>query len=52
MEYIEKEIIVKNYSNMVLLTKKSFPSEYFYLNNDFRISPDMILMYKNIRENK
>ena len=49
LEYIEKDIKQKNYSSMVLLTKKGFPSELFYKKNDFCTSPNMILMYKGIK---
>jgi len=48
MEYIEKDIKQKNYSNIVLLTKRAFPSELFYKNIGFSTSPNMILMYKGI----
>jgi N-acetylglutamate synthase-like GNAT family acetyltransferase len=49
MEYIEKDIKQKNYSSMVLLTKKAFPSEIFYQNIGFSILPNMILLYKGIK---
>jgi N-acetylglutamate synthase-like GNAT family acetyltransferase len=49
LEYIEKDIKQKNYSSMVLLTKKAFPSELFYKKNNFCTSPNMILMYKGIK---
>jgi len=49
MEYIEKDIKQKNYSSMVLITKKAFPSELFYQNIGFSISPNMILLYKGIK---
>jgi GNAT superfamily N-acetyltransferase len=48
LEYVEKELTQKGHTCMVLLTEKSYPSEYFYVNNDFKTSPNMILMYKNI----
>ena len=48
LECIENDIKQKNYSNMVLLTKKAFPSELFYKNNGFLTSPNMILMYKEV----
>jgi GNAT superfamily N-acetyltransferase len=48
LEYIEKDLKQKNYSNMILLTKKAFPSELFYKKNGFWTSPNMILMYKGI----
>jgi len=47
-EYIEKDIKKKNYSCMVLLTKRAFPGEFFYINNGFDISQDTIFMYKEI----
>jgi GNAT superfamily N-acetyltransferase len=49
LECIEENIKQKNYSSMVLLTKKAFPSESFYLKNGFKTSPNMILMYKGIK---
>jgi len=49
MEYVEKEMKLKNYSSIILLTKRTFPSEYFYINNDFKILPKMILMHKHIK---
>ena len=52
MEYIEKEIKQKGYTSIILLTKKSFPSEHFYTNSKFKISPNMVLMYKDINEYK
>jgi GNAT superfamily N-acetyltransferase len=48
MEYIENELKQREYSNVILLTKRSFPSEYFYTKNGFSISSNMVLMYKNI----
>ena len=48
LEYIEKTMKQKNYSSIVLLTKKALPSELFYKKNGFYTSPDMILMYKGI----
>jgi N-acetylglutamate synthase-like GNAT family acetyltransferase len=48
MDYIENEIRQKEYSGIILLTKRSFQSEYFYTKNGFGISSDMVLMYKNI----
>jgi N-acetylglutamate synthase-like GNAT family acetyltransferase len=48
MKYIENELKQKEYSNIILLTKRSFPSEYFYTKNGFSISSNMVLMYKNI----
>jgi aminoglycoside 6'-N-acetyltransferase I len=45
---IETDLKQKNYSNIVLLTKKSFPSELFYKKNGFWTSPNMILMCKGI----
>ena len=48
LEYIEKEMKQKNYSNIILLTEKAFPSELFYKKNGFNISPNMVLMYKRI----
>jgi N-acetylglutamate synthase-like GNAT family acetyltransferase len=49
LDYIEKDIKLKNYSRMILLTKKAFPSELFYKKNEFSISPNIILMYKGIK---
>jgi aminoglycoside 6'-N-acetyltransferase I len=49
LEYIEKEMKQKNYSSIILLTKKAFPSELFYKKNSFYTSPNMILMYKGIK---
>ena len=49
LENIEKEMKQKNFSSMVLLTKKAFPSEFFYTKNGFGTSTDMILMYKEIQ---
>jgi len=46
---IETDLKQKNYSNIVLLTKKTFPSELFYKENGFRTSPNMILMCKGIQ---
>ena len=46
LERIEKEMKQKNYSCLILLTKKAFPSELFYQKNGFKTSPDMIVMYK------
>jgi len=48
LEYIEKDLKHKNYSSMVLLTRKSFPSELFYRKNGFGTVPNMILMHKTI----
>jgi len=46
---IETDLKQKNYSNIILLTKKTFPSELFYKENGFRTSPNMILMCKGIQ---
>jgi aminoglycoside 6'-N-acetyltransferase I len=35
LEYIEKEMKQKNYSSIIFLTKKAFPSELFYKKNGF-----------------
>jgi len=48
LEYIEKDLKNKNYSSMILLTRKSFPSELFYKKNGFGTVPNMILMHKTI----
>lgn len=48
LEYIENELKQKNYSSIVLLTKRAFPSELFYNKNGFGTSPNMILMCKGI----
>ena len=48
LENIEKEIKTKEYSSIILLTKEKFPSETFYLKNNFRKNDDMRLFYKNI----
>jgi len=48
-DFIENDIKQKNYSSIVLLTKKSFPSELFYKSNGFHTSPNMILMFKSIK---
>lgn len=50
MEYVETEMKQKNYSSIILLTKRTFPSEYFYTNLNFKILSNMILMHKDIRE--
>ena len=50
MEYIEKDIKQKNYSTMILLTEKAFPSELFYKNNGFSTSANTILMYKGVNK--
>ena len=49
LDFIENDIKQKNYSSIVLLTKKSFPSELFYKSNSFHTSPNMILMIKSIK---
>jgi N-acetylglutamate synthase-like GNAT family acetyltransferase len=49
MDYVEENIKQNGHTCIVLLTKKSFPSEYFYKNIGFNTSPYMILMYKDIR---
>ena len=49
LDYIENNIKQRNYLNIVLLTKKAFPSELFYIKNGFHTSPNMILMYKGIK---
>ena len=49
LDFIENDIKQKNYSSIVLLTKKSFPSELFYKSSGFHTSPNMILMFKSIK---
>ena len=49
LEYIENDIKQKNYSSIVLLTKKTFPSELFYQKNGFYTSKNMILMNKGVK---
>ena len=49
LENIEKDIKGKNYSSIILITKRTFPSELFYIKNGFDVSPNMILMYKGIK---
>jgi ribosomal protein S18 acetylase RimI-like enzyme len=48
LENVEKEIKNKNYSSIILLTKENFPSELFYIKNNFKKSYDMRLFYKPI----
>jgi ribosomal protein S18 acetylase RimI-like enzyme len=48
LENVEKEIKNKNYSSIILLTKENFPSEFFYIKNNFKKSYDMRLFYKSI----
>ena len=50
MEYVENEIKQKGHASMVLLTKKSFPSEKFYTNIDFKTSQSVVLMFKEMGE--
>ena len=48
MEYIEEEMKQKGYSCIILLTEKSFPSEYFYSKIGFKTKDETIFMYKKI----
>ena len=48
MEFIEEEMKQKEYSCIILLTEKSFPSEYFYSKIGFKTKDETIFMYKGI----
>jgi len=49
LKNIETDLKQKNYSSIILLTKKAFPSELFYRNNGFWTSQNLILMCKGIQ---
>jgi aminoglycoside 6'-N-acetyltransferase I len=48
MQHVEADLLMNDYSRIMLLTNKDLPAEEFYLKKGFNINQKRIIMVKNI----